>query len=68
MRATPVAKAQKYTVLHTFTGADGANPHAGVIRDSAGNLYDTTVLGWHIEQRSWVQAQTLILRARVTVQ
>src|SRR2546421_458144 len=28
------------TVLHSFTGAaDGGNPVAGVIRDSAGNLY-----------------------------
>jgi uncharacterized repeat protein (TIGR03803 family) len=34
------------TVLYTFTGgADGANPYAGVIRDSAGNLYGTTSQG-----------------------
>ena len=34
------------TVLHTFTGgADGGNPYAGVIRDSAGNLYGTTYNG-----------------------
>jgi uncharacterized repeat protein (TIGR03803 family) len=34
------------TVLYTFTGApDGANPDAGVIGDSAGNLYGTTVAG-----------------------
>ena len=33
------------TVLYSFTfGADGANP-AGVIRDSAGNLYGTTFRG-----------------------
>jgi uncharacterized repeat protein (TIGR03803 family) len=33
-------------VLYSFTGgADGANPQAGVIRDSAGNLYGTTVNG-----------------------
>src|SRR5208282_3849903 len=31
------------TVLYTFTGgADGGYPLAGVIRDSAGNLYGTT--------------------------
>jgi uncharacterized repeat protein (TIGR03803 family) len=35
----------KETVLYTFTGgADGANPHAGVIRDAAGNLYGTAEL------------------------
>jgi uncharacterized repeat protein (TIGR03803 family) len=34
------------TVLYSFTGVpDGANPDAGVIRDSAGNLYGTTQYG-----------------------
>jgi uncharacterized repeat protein (TIGR03803 family) len=34
------------TVLYSFTGGtDGASPVAGVIRDSAGNLYGTTVSG-----------------------
>jgi len=30
------------TVLHAFTGADGAFPTGGVVLDSAGNLYGTT--------------------------
>jgi uncharacterized repeat protein (TIGR03803 family) len=34
------------TVLHSFTGgADGGYPYAGVIRESAGNLYGTTYAG-----------------------
>ena len=34
------------TVLYTFTGgADGAHPYAGLIRDTAGNLYGTTNVG-----------------------
>jgi len=34
------------TVLYSFTGgADGATPHGGVIRDSAGNFYGTTDAG-----------------------
>ena len=36
----------KETVLYTFTGgSDGANPNAGVIFDSSGALYGTTVYG-----------------------
>ena len=36
----------KETVLHTFTGGeDGAIPAGGVILDSAGNLYGTTLFG-----------------------
>src|SRR5580700_3611337 len=38
--------AAQETVLYTFTGgADGKWPFAGVIRDSAGNLYGTTSQG-----------------------
>jgi len=34
------------TVLYSFTGlSDGANPDAGLIMDSKGNLYGTTVYG-----------------------
>src|SRR5205814_6817000 len=31
-----------FTVLHAFNGSEGANPYAGLIQDSAGNLYGTT--------------------------
>jgi uncharacterized repeat protein (TIGR03803 family) len=33
------------TVLHTFAKGDGNTPDAGVILDSAGNLYGTTFMG-----------------------
>ena len=33
------------TVLHQFSGPDGAKPHAGLISDTAGNLYGTTSAG-----------------------
>jgi uncharacterized repeat protein (TIGR03803 family) len=35
----------KFSVLHTFTGSDGATPQATMIRDASGNLYGTTVFG-----------------------
>jgi hypothetical protein len=41
----PVARAQTYTVIHAFGGADGANPYAGLTMDRAGNLYGTTEYG-----------------------
>jgi len=41
-----VALAGKEIVLHSFTGgADGANPRAGLIRDSSGNVYGTAEHG-----------------------
>jgi len=35
----------KYTVLHRFSGADGAQPSASLTLDSKGNLYGTTATG-----------------------
>jgi uncharacterized repeat protein (TIGR03803 family) len=34
-----------YAVLHTFSGEDGENPQAALIRDHEGNLYGTTFGG-----------------------
>src|SRR5262249_29996091 len=35
----------KFTVLHTFSGSDGAVPYGTLVRDKAGNLYGTTYQG-----------------------
>lgn len=45
-----LGRAGKETVLHSFIGGvsgqtDGATPQGGLVRDSAGNLYGTTVAG-----------------------
>jgi uncharacterized repeat protein (TIGR03803 family) len=37
-----VDPAGNFSVLHSFTGADGAFPFTGVVRDSLSNLYGTT--------------------------
>ncbi len=39
-----------YSVLHTFTGADGEYPQAGLVRDWEGNLYSTAFLGGDLNQ------------------
>jgi uncharacterized repeat protein (TIGR03803 family) len=39
------AGAWNETVLHSFSGIDGANPQASVVLDSSGLLYSTTVHG-----------------------
>jgi uncharacterized repeat protein (TIGR03803 family) len=44
--ATRPAQAQTFTVLYAFgNGTDGGTPYAGLVRDSAGNLYGTTFAG-----------------------
>jgi uncharacterized repeat protein (TIGR03803 family) len=43
--AEPLAQAQQFTVLYTFTGADGTKPIASLVRDNAGNLFGTTEMG-----------------------
>jgi len=42
----PAAGQWQETVLYRFTGGtDGATPYAGVVMDTAGNLYGTTISG-----------------------
>jgi uncharacterized repeat protein (TIGR03803 family) len=43
--ATQPLLAQTFTVLHSFSGLDGAVPHSGLTLDAAGNLYGTTFGG-----------------------
>jgi uncharacterized repeat protein (TIGR03803 family) len=45
-KLTPGAKKWTETILYSFSGGnDGASPGAGVVLDSAGNLYGTTLQG-----------------------
>lgn len=41
----PMAQAQTFSVIHTFTGAEGGRPMAGLVMDRAGNLYGTNAQG-----------------------
>jgi uncharacterized repeat protein (TIGR03803 family) len=49
MLAIHPAQAQTFTVLHNFTGSEGADPTAGLSIDSAGNLYGTASGGGPFE-------------------
>ena len=40
-----LAQAQTFTVIHNFTGTDGADPLAGLTIDRGGRLYGTTYSG-----------------------
>jgi hypothetical protein len=43
-KLTPGANGQwTYKMLHSFNGADGALPYGGLIFDSTGNIYGTTI-------------------------
>src|SRR5882672_3743138 len=46
VKASLLAQNQSFNVIYNLTGApDGAYPYAGLFRDSAGNLYGTTITG-----------------------
>ncbi|HXM63847.1 MAG TPA: choice-of-anchor tandem repeat GloVer-containing protein, partial [Terriglobales bacterium] len=44
-KLTKTSKTWQETILHTFSGSDGAQPDGAVVFDTAGNLYGTTVAG-----------------------
>jgi uncharacterized repeat protein (TIGR03803 family) len=41
----PAQAKTKFKVLHTFHGKDGGSPMGSLVRDSAGNIYGTTIGG-----------------------
>jgi len=43
--APSVSQTPTYTVLHTFSGSDGAFPNPDLVRDASGNLFGTTNSG-----------------------
>ena len=42
---TPAFASYSFTTLYTFSGNDGAGPHATMISDASGNLYGETLAG-----------------------
>ena len=46
-KLTPSAGEYTEEILHSFTWSYGANPMAGVVLDSSGNIYSTTGFGTH---------------------
>lgn len=45
LAALGAAQAQTFTVLHSFSGADGNSPYSGITLDQQGRIYGTTYYG-----------------------